>query len=161
MNVLAARPRVGATCRRGRPVAVAVVALTTATALVACAPGLVLEQSLRLVSVVHPDVSVSVAGAAVGWLRSKPSVGRVVVTDKWRDVVVFECDGIKASASLLDVLLRRCKGECVNVFVERPRVAAYDATGTSPTSPTSPTSSTPFSGELDVDGWLRVFVSDG
>jgi hypothetical protein len=46
----------------------------------------------------------------------------------------------------------------VNVFVERPRVAAYDATGTSPTSPTS---STPFSGELDVDGWLRVFVSDG
>ncbi len=157
MNVPTARARVLAAGggRLGRPASIAVALTASATALVACAPGFVLEQSLRLVSAVHPDVAISVDGAAVGWLTSKPSLGRVMVTGKSTNTVLFQCDGIKASASLLDVLLGRCKGE-VNVFVERPRVAAYDAVNAPVVL-----KGTAFSGQLDADEWIHVYVSDG
>lgn len=158
MKVLTAvRPRVLAVGSRhlSRPSAIALVATTATVAVVAFAPGLVLEQVVRLVSTVHPGVSVSVDGAEVGWFTSKPRLGRVTVTDKRTKTVLFRCGGVKASASPFDVLFRRFKGD-VNVFVESPRLAAYDASNAPPLL-----QGTPFSGELGADGWMHVFVSDG
>ena len=157
MKVPTARPRVlaGGSRRLGRPSTIAVALAASATALVALAPGFVLEQSLRVVSTVHPDVTVSIDGADVGWLTSKPRFGRVAVTDKRTKTVLFQCAGIKASASLLDVIFRRYKGE-VNVFVERPRLAAYDAVNVPVLL-----KATPFSAEVVADEWIHVFVSDG
>ena len=139
---------------KGRRLVVAAVATSTA-AVVTFAPSVIIEQSVRLVSAVHPLVAVSVERVEVGWRHRRPEVQDVKVVDKRTKAVLFESGRIHSTdASLLDILFRRV-GE-LNVFVDKPRVVGYDVAREPLTI-----RATPFSGECAVDGWMHVFVSDG